>query len=201
MRPWPSLLCLLAAFVPAGTAKPSPVPSGDIPARKLAAVPEPLRPWIPWVLRGQEERLCPELAENDRICQFLSRLSLDVKGNQARFVLEGRNFSPGLVPLPGDSLGWPREVRANGKPMPVMPAEEGAAIRLPAGPFRIEGTLSWEAPPQAVKASPGVALIQVVRNGLPLDGIGTDGEGMLWLGKARTCSTCASSGTSRTAFP
>jgi len=183
MRPWPSLLCLLAAFVPAGTAKPSPVPSGDIPARKLAAVPEPLRPWIPWVLRGQEERLCPELAENDRICQFLSRLSLDVKGNQARFVLEGRNFSPGLVPLPGDSLGWPREVRANGKPMPVMPAEEGAAIRLPAGPFRIEGTLSWEAPPQAVKASPGVALIQVVRNGLPLDGIGTDGEGMLWLGK------------------
>jgi len=183
MRPWPSLLCLLAAFVPAAAAKPSPVPSGDIPARKLAAVPEPLRPWIPWVLRGQEERLCPELSENDRICQFLSRLSLDVKGNQARFVLEGRIFSPGLVSLPGDSLGWPREVRAGGKPMPVMPAGEGAAIRLPAGPFRIEGTLSWDAPPQAVKVPPGVALIQVVRNELPLDGTGTDEEGMLWLGK------------------
>lgn len=183
MRPWPSLLCLLAAFVPAGAAGPSPVRTGDIPARKLAAVPETLRPWIPWVLRGEEQRLCPETGENDRICQFLSRLSLDVEGNRARFVLEGRSFAPGLVPLPGDSLGWPREVRAGGRPMPVMPSGDGAAVRLPAGPFRIEGTLSWEAPPQAVKAPAGVALIQVVRNGVPLDGNLPDEEGMLWLGK------------------
>ena len=55
-------------------------------------VPEPLRPWIDWVLRGHETDRCPFLdAPSTRECAWPSRL-----------VHHGSD-----VPLPGDDTHWP----------------------------------------------------------------------------------------------
>src|SRR5262245_2069612 len=41
-------------------------------------VPEPLRPWIDWVLRGHEDAFCPSSSapESERQCTWPAQLSL-----------------------------------------------------------------------------------------------------------------------------
>src|SRR5215468_8204468 len=86
-------------------------------------VPEPLRPWIDWVLRGHEEAACPffagaptadaggqqEEAAPERRCLWPSRLDLELADHGGRFGQDWMLYDEEWVPLPGDAKSWPQE--------------------------------------------------------------------------------------------
>ncbi|MGH7806154.1 MAG: hypothetical protein ACREQJ_17525, partial [Candidatus Binatia bacterium] len=77
-RSWARLLVVFL-FVAASPAAGAPLAREE--------VPEPLRPWIDWVLRGHEEERCPFLssAPDERRCVWPSRLSLELDDRGGRF--------------------------------------------------------------------------------------------------------------------
>ena len=85
------ILVLCLGAVPAAAAPLAP-----------EAVPEPLRPWVDWVLRGHEAQACPFLhGQGERECVWPGRLELALDGSGGRF--EQRLFvaAESDVRLPG----------------------------------------------------------------------------------------------------
>lgn len=130
-------------------------------------IPQPLKPWKDWVLLGHEDRLCP--ADGDtRLCAWPSALRLELAGGGGRFNLSARLYAPGWLGLPGEESHWPQEVRANGKPAPVLLHEERPSIYLPAGDYRIEGQFVWQQLPESLPVPDDSGLITLLLNGKPL---------------------------------
>src|SRR5512137_506240 len=96
----------------------------------LPDVPEPLRPWIDWVLHGHEDARCPFLGAPDgRECAWPSRLTLVLDEHGGRFTQQWLVYRSGKVPLPGDEARWPQQVRIDDAPAAVTHAG-GAPITL-----------------------------------------------------------------------
>src|SRR5512145_2296527 len=69
---------LLAALAAAAPSAAAPLARDE--------VPEPLRPWIDWVLGGHELQTCPFLhASGTRHCVWPARLDLDLDADGGRF--------------------------------------------------------------------------------------------------------------------
>ncbi|MEQ9465368.1 MAG: hypothetical protein RJQ10_17035 [Haliea sp.] len=154
-------------------------------------VPEPLQAWQDWVLRDIPEHRCP-LLHPDRLprpeawaCAWPSRLDITVDSNGATFRGGATLYADDWLPLPGNVETWPRAVRVDGQPWPVVSRDNLPALRLPPGTHRIDGRLDWLQRP----------------NYLPLPGLygwvalSVDGENRvapergkqgLWLGLPRT---------------
>src|SRR4051812_28152308 len=81
----------------------------------LTSVPEPLKPWTAWVLRGQESAACPLLAgsESEVQCLWPSRLELDLGAKGGRFSQSTRAFAVAWLALPGDESRWPLDVKVD----------------------------------------------------------------------------------------
>src|SRR5258705_7523946 len=88
-------------------------------------VPEPLRPWVDWVLRGHENETCPffENAGDRRQCAWPSRLGLDLDEKSGRLTQQWRGFyhSWGAPP----PAAPPRPPGAPGARQPPPPAPPG----------------------------------------------------------------------------
>ncbi|MGH2901311.1 MAG: hypothetical protein ACRDMZ_21720, partial [Solirubrobacteraceae bacterium] len=80
-------------------------------------VPEPLAPWVDWVLRGGEDALCALVQDRAdmRMCSFPARVELDLGDLSGRFRAEIRVARADYVPLPGDAALWPQDVEVDGK--------------------------------------------------------------------------------------
>jgi hypothetical protein len=77
-------------------------------------VPEPLRPWIDWVLHGHEDEQCPALgAPESRECSWPSRLVLALDERGGTFTQQWLVHHDADVPLPGDESHWPQQVRVD----------------------------------------------------------------------------------------
>ena len=96
------LLCVLVA--PRAGAKPM----------SAEEVPEPLKPWIPWVLHGQEAQRCPFLYNNPdkHHCAWAGRLQLELAAGGGSFSQIWSLNAEAWVPLPGDRRHWPPAVTA-----------------------------------------------------------------------------------------
>jgi hypothetical protein len=67
-------LCLLALLCPVRAADPQ------------AQVPTALKPWIPWVFEGKDQRACPLPAGGgERLCGWPGRLGLDLDATGGLF--------------------------------------------------------------------------------------------------------------------
>src|ERR1700687_5649749 len=99
-------------------------------AYAVPQVPEPLRPWTDWVLRGHEDQLCPMVQNpgNEHRCVWPSRLSLAVDETSAGFAQRVRVYRDTFVMLPGDPTRWPLDVRIDGKPAPAIRHNEMPAV-------------------------------------------------------------------------
>jgi len=80
-------------------------------------VPQPLKPWVRWVLQGHEEKQCPFLSNSvDRYrCRWPSQLQLVLKDTGSSFNQQWRVLQEGWVPLPGENSHWPQNVMVNAK--------------------------------------------------------------------------------------
>src|SRR5258708_16207079 len=69
-------------------------------------VPEPLRPWTDWVLRGHEDQLCPmvQTPANEHRCLWPSRLTLTVGETASPFSQDFRVYRATSLLVPRDPL-------------------------------------------------------------------------------------------------
>ena len=101
-------------------------------------VPDPLKPWVDWVLRGHERERCPFLqgaqrGSESRTCVWPSRLELELGDRSGRFTQHWLVYAEALVPLPGDAKRWPQDVRVDDRPVPVVAQRGRPSVRLAEG--------------------------------------------------------------------
>lgn len=172
--------------------------------RSGLAIPEPLRPWVGWVLHGQEQVLCPTLHNNDsddaRRCAWPARLQLVLNEKGGRFTQTWRLFKREWVPLPGNRKAWPQEVRVDGKPAVVASPEaagensdetesdsdddEGGLppkVLLTPGEHTVSGSFLWDELPESLQVPNSTALLSLNLRGAAVPFPSRDAEGRLWL--------------------
>ena len=118
-RPAPAAAPAQAA-APDSAATENAIP--DSLLRPGLQIPEPLRPWVPWVLHGKESLLCPFLhdqASDDengsQTCVWPARLKLALRDKGGSFTQSFFVYKQQWVLLPGDGKAWPQEVRVDGQ--------------------------------------------------------------------------------------
>ncbi|PKF55725.1 hypothetical protein CW748_12245 [Alteromonadales bacterium alter-6D02] len=152
------------------------------------SIPEPLKPWVPWVLAGDDQRNCPFInntrfgKKHNHICAWPSTLQLEVFDKSARFSLNWQVLTPSTVPLPGNHQHWPQQVEVNGKAKAVIEQNGRPVIKLTTGDYHIEGLFKWQRIPQTLAVPPQYALIDMQVKDQAIDFPKVEAN-MLWLKK------------------
>ncbi|MDX1764771.1 MAG: hypothetical protein R3231_10655, partial [bacterium] len=151
-------------------------------------VPEPLQPWIPWVLHGEEQMACPSPYNSAGVweCRWPSGLSLTLDETRGTFRQDWRMLIQGWVTLPGNKKQWPQAVRLNGEETVVVDRGGSPAIYVEKGNHVIEGRFEWPRLPEFLQIEPRTALISLQLQGQAVALPDVDSEGRLWLRKEDT---------------
>ncbi|MGQ0698725.1 MAG: hypothetical protein ACT4PZ_10845 [Panacagrimonas sp.] len=160
----------------------TPAAAGPIAERD---VPEPLRPWIPWVLHGQAAQFCPPAHNNaaQRLCNWPSAVSLDLDTDGGRFELRTRLDAPGWTALPGDGPRWPQEVTVDGRAAAVLESNGFPALWLERGEHRVKGRYTWSVLPESLRVPPESGLVELNLSGRDVAHPQRDEQHQLWLGR------------------
>ena len=162
-------------------------------------VPEPLRPWIDWVLRGHEAETCPFLvASGQRACVWPGRLSLTLGANGGTFEQEVFAAIETEVALPGGANGaWPEDVRVGASPASVIEHGGAPSVRLPRGTHTLSGRFVWSAPPPGLRIPVETGLVDLTLNGTRVARPRRDADGSLWLRDAGASAAAAGPAANR----
>jgi hypothetical protein len=149
-------------------------------------VPEPLAPWVGWVLRGHEDQACPFLqGEGTRACVWPGRLELELDARGGRFRQSVFVARASEVALPGGGGPvWPEDVRVDGVRAPVGEGEGGPRVHLAPGAHEIEGRFVWSPMPPGLRIPNETGLVELVLDGERVARPRRDAEGALWLREA-----------------
>ena len=154
--------------------------SGAAVAADAPAVPDALKPWVPWVLHDHLDDRCTADGD-DRHCAWPGALTLELGKTGATFSLHVWRDRPGDVDLPGDARLWPQEVRAGETAVTVKTTSDGQPfVTVAAGHTRLTGRLHWSRPPEVVALPTDVAVLSVTRDGQPIQAPRRE-QGRLWL--------------------
>jgi hypothetical protein len=136
-------------------------------ARDDDSIPEPLRPWVDWVLHGHEERLCPFLNgfPDQRPCAWPSRVTLLAEDAYGGFAQDWLVLREAWVPLPGDVKIWPQEVKVGGTFAPVVERDGRPMVRLSAGSHGVTGLFAWDRLPETLAVPPATGLLALTVRG------------------------------------
>lgn len=176
-----------------------------------AEVPEPLKPWVPWVLRDVPGAACPYVhaSTQERRCSWPSRLELALDDTRGEFVQEWLVHETAWVPLPGDDKRWPQEVRVSevdgagpgpvagpvvARPgLPPRPGLEATAVvqikdgkpglELTPGTYRVRGAFLWDSLPEKLQVPAETGLLALKIRGEAVVFPQRDNAGVLWLQK------------------
>ncbi len=169
----------------------------EVAAQDATTVPEPLEPWVPWVMHGLEYRQCPSLIPGSRdrsgfACAWPSVLLLEADATGASFRQTWELFADGWVPLPGGVVYWPEQLTVDGAAAAVVVQGGGPATWLEAGIRRIEGRLEWQQRPERLRVPGATGVVDLSVDGRRIDFPQRDDD-YLWLGeRARQAATAAS---------
>ncbi|TWI75643.1 hypothetical protein LZ24_00694 [Desulfobotulus alkaliphilus] len=161
-------------------------PLSGVQARSPENIPEPLKPWVPWVQEQDRKNICPQTADNtaESLCIWPGPLSLELEEKGGHFTIGWDVLFESAVPLPGDAARMPRRVRVNGREEPVLLEKNRPVIYLKPGSHIIKGEFAWSALPDTLSIPPEISLIRVEKNQKAIHGLQRDTGGRLWL-KAR----------------
>jgi len=151
------------------------------------AVPEPLAPWVDWVLHGQERAACPFLfgAFEEKRCAWPGRLEIDVDATGATFSQDWRLHADDWIPLPGDAALWPQEVNLDDSTATVAPSAALPRIRAAAGAHTVTGRVLFERIPEFLKIPDEIGLVRLRVSGREVAVPELDAKGRLWLSADR----------------
>jgi hypothetical protein len=154
--------------------------AGPLPREQ---VPEPLKPWVDWVLRDHDDQSCPFLegSSERRQCAWPARLVLDLDEKGGRVSQEWRVDRDDWVPLPGDASRWPQEVHVDGKPATVLLRGTSPSVRLTRGKHQIRATFTWDRLPDLLPIPAETGLVTLAIDGAPTEFPRRDPLGQLWL--------------------
>lgn len=149
---------------------------------KPEQVPDPLKPWVNWVLKDTPELGCPFMynSYDQKRCSWPTQMLLDLMPQHGTFVISWKVYQESWVSLPGDQKRWPLNVTVNTKAVPVLEHNGVPSVKLPAGSYDIKGDFLWKTIPENLSIPSDTGLISVRINGQPLP-TPVIKEGQLWL--------------------
>jgi len=148
-------------------------------------VPEPLKPWIGWVLHNEKDVDCP-FAYNDlskTICIWPSELNLTFQKNSAVFSQKWEVFSDEIwILLPGNNKFWPQDIKVNGKKHPVGKRKGLPVVFIKEpGKYTISGKFKFDSIPEWIKVPKHTGLLKLAIKGKGISFPNMDNHGKLWL--------------------
>lgn len=151
-------------------------------------VPDALKPWIPWVLHGKEDALCPTHFDDarHRLCAWPTRLELDLTDTGGTFKQRWRVFKRSWVPLAGGVDRWPARVSVDDQPAALTSRNGAPNVRLEPGLHEITGSFAWTSLPKSLRVPPAAGLIDLKINGTAELFPDFDRSGNLWLRQRKT---------------
>ncbi|MDQ6684629.1 MAG: hypothetical protein M3Z16_05820, partial [Pseudomonadota bacterium] len=163
-----ALFFALAFSGGASSAAAAPLPA--------AALPTPLKTWVPWVMHGHEMLACPAPYNRERdaeagsSCDWPSHLELQVSAAGAQFRFEVQVFgTASLVVLPGEPGRWPEDAKVDGRPLAVVAREGRPIAELTPGSHIVTGTLRWAEMPEDLLLPQATGSLRITLNGKPLE--------------------------------
>lgn len=143
-------------------------------------VPEPLRPWVGWVLDGQRTYGCTWVG-GEQFCAWPGGLRLDLSERGGPFSLEVTTDREAEVALPGGPGMFPQQVTVDGRPRPLLRGADGKArVRVPAGSHRIAGRFELASLPELLPLPSDLALVSLRLDGQEVPARRNE-AGDLWL--------------------
>ncbi|CAG7856142.1 hypothetical protein MCAMS1_00528 [biofilm metagenome] len=166
------ILCFIGCLAAVAQAKPL----------TPETVPEPLKPWVNWVLQDQPELGCPFIYNSfeQKRCSWPSRLTLDFGTNKGSFTIDWAVYKESWITLPGNQQHWPQQVSVNGKAFAVLERNGLPAIKLMAGNYQIQGGFLWDAIPESLTIPLDTGLVNLTINGTAVATPNIK-KGQLWL--------------------
>ncbi len=93
-------------------------------------VPDPLKPWVGWVLDGHKDLACPYLYNaEERQCAWPGRLDLQLSDKGGTFTQHWEVYGETAVRLPGDAQHWPQQVKSGENTGMAVTEQEGYPVR------------------------------------------------------------------------
>jgi hypothetical protein len=146
-------------------------------------VPDPLKPWTGWVLKGHEGELCPFFNGGSArsLCRWSSPLALSMDDRKGSFSLQAKTFQEGWIVLPGDADHWPQDVKAGGSPLAVVARDGRPQAFVDKGTYAITGAFAWDAMPESLAIPAEIGVVRLTLRGSAASKINRDDDGRLWL--------------------
>lgn len=146
-------------------------------------LPDILKPWVPWVLEGEDRRGCPLTVDGgERLCAWPGRIHLDLNERGGLFAQHWRVYAEGWVPLPGGSDQWPQDVRVGVDAAAVVEHQGAPAVWLDPGDYALSGRFVWARAPDGLAIPPATGLVSLRVDGEPVRFPRFERNGRLWLG-------------------
>lgn len=147
-----------------------------------AHVPDPLAPWVDWVLHDEKLIGCPyRYNDQDQNCAWPSRLTLDLNSKGGRFTQQWQLYNESLIQLPGEEHHWPLNVRDSDGELLVQSKGGAPYVRLPKGKHTISGEFKWNKLPKSLFITPGSGLVDLSVDGSSVARPVFNAQGQLWL--------------------
>jgi hypothetical protein len=153
-------------------------------AEPLETVPEPLRPWVGWVLHDVPDHACPPQynSAGSKHCVWAGRLELQLGNAGGTFSQTVKAYRKTWYALPGEAGMWPQNVTLDGAAAAVVPRENEPGLWLPPGEHRLSGAFVWKEMPEKMPLGDSV-LIGLSIRGQAVAGPLVDESGLLWLAR------------------
>jgi hypothetical protein len=154
-------------------------------------IPAELERWKPWVLHGKEGRFCPMTFNNGESfqCVWPSRLDLVLDRKGGRFSQDWQVFVKEWVALPGSPNLWPREVKVDGRAVPVVARGDIPVVHLTPGGHKVEGSFGWDEMPEMMNVPVASGMISLSIDGQAMSLPLLDDAGRLWLQQRSAAET------------
>jgi hypothetical protein len=145
-------------------------------------VPEPLKPWIAWVLQDSPEPACPFIYNSyeEQRCSWPTQTQLDLTSEKGAFSMSWTVYRDSWISLPGDKTHWPLNVTVDNKTALVMDKDDSPSIKVAAGLHQIKGEFLWSAIPDNLNIPEDTGLIDLRINGIAIPTPALK-DGQLWL--------------------
>lgn len=133
--------------------------------------PEPLKPWVDWVLHDDASYQCPFFYNNflQKRCSWPGELHLDLHATRAQFISKWQVFKENWINLPGNEKYWPQNVMVNGEPARVMSHQGRPRVRLDVGLYQITGYFFWDRIPDSLIIPQNTGLFRLKIKGKTID--------------------------------